>query len=117
MTTNSYIPGRDGDFNAFSNALDTTLAADPAKYGLTAEDITELQDKLNQWNNRYSQMVQAKDNAKASVVGKANSRKELTAVIRDLVRQIQADPSVSDEAIADAGLPVHSTSRNFEARS
>jgi hypothetical protein len=107
-----FIPSPDTAFSAFANALVTTLKVDPTSYGLTTEEITELDNELTAWDTSFDTLYQARDAARAATVDKDARREALEAKIRVINKQVQADPSVTNTQRADAGLPVYSTTRN-----
>ena len=111
MNSSDFIPNRDSDFNVWAHAFLTSVEAEPTEYGLTAADITTLQTTVAEWDTSYNEMHQKRDAAKGATVGKMESRSLLEELLRNYARQIQADPKVSDELKADAGLKVHSSSR------
>ena len=108
---NQFIPSSEGKFTAWANNFAATVEASPETYGLSSEDITALKDRTSQWDSNYADAVAKRDAAQAATVAKQLSRQELEEMIRDLSRQIQVNPTVSEQSRKDAGLPVHKTTR------
>ena len=108
---NIFIPSGDSQFATWAQTLLNVVAAQPVKYGLTAEVITELTSGVETWETSFQSAIQQRDAARAAVVAKDTERKALVEFIRSVARQIQADPNVSDSSKMQAGLPVHSSSR------
>ena len=106
-----FIPARDGEFDLWARTFTATVKANAAGYGLSAEDITVLQTKTADWETRYSEMFQKREASKAATVRKDDTRGSYEEFLRNLARQIQADPNVDNGMKTDAGLPVRSTAR------
>ena len=108
---NSFIPTRDADFDMWANTFVDTVKANADNYGLTPDEIKDLEGGVAGWDTKFSDMFAKREAAKAATVGKDEMRKSFEETLRNISRQIQADPNVSNEMKADAGLPIHSTSR------
>lgn len=109
--SNGFIPGSDSQFSTFAQTLTSVIKTDPSVYGIDAAKLTELENGLAAWDGSVSDQALKREASKAATVTKDEERKNLESLIRELNSQIQADPNVPESAIADAGLPVHSTSR------
>ena len=78
---------------------------------MTPEEVAKLQAQVCDWDKALAANVAAKDVAKSTTQAKQLTRTELTDLLRDLGRRIQADSNVSDAARAQAGLPIHKSTR------
>lgn len=107
----TFIPAAEGKFTAWASNFVSTLEGDPTTYGLTPEVVAELKDQNSKWDNDYATAVTKRDSAQAATVAKKLTRNEFEEMIRELAKQIQSNPTISEENRRDAGLPVHKSSR------
>ena len=109
MSKNPYE--NEDELTSFATQFATVVAEEPEKYRVTPEEVTRLKSQVEGWANARTANIAAKDAAKSTTQAKQLTRAELTDLLRDLGRRIQADSNVSDAARAEAGLPVHKPSR------
>ncbi|MBV9468801.1 MAG: fibronectin type III domain-containing protein [Abitibacteriaceae bacterium] len=104
-----YIPATDAAFLTFGTTLAQNLTATPAVYGVTAAQATTPTNAMNQ----VGQALQDVDALKAQLASAVMQKEQLLTaaeqLIRPLVRQIQANPNITDAQKAQAGLPIHDT--------
>lgn len=109
MSKNPYE--NEEDLSSFATQFATVVAEHPEQYRVTPEEITKLQTQVTEWDQARTANIAAKDAARSTTQTKQLTRTELTELLRDLGRRIQADSNVSDAARAQAGLPVHKSTR------
>ena len=107
----SYIPSPDGKFSNWAIAFKDTVKKSPETYGVSTEQLAELEAEIAEFEAEYHDSIQQKDAAKAATASKDQARKKAESTLRSIGQQIQANPAVSDAEKLDAGLPVHKTSR------
>ena len=74
--------------------------------GLTAADMTPITTAQSAFNTGFGAHVAAKNAAMAAKQNKDEARAALTAVLRPLVRRLQASPAVNDAEKASLGITV-----------
>lgn len=109
MARLSYLPTREADLISFSRVFDVKITADPAAYGLTAEQAaayTALQDtfiiaweRVQDPDTKTRPNTQAKNTAKKTLINGPGG-------IRELVRIIQADPQVTNAQRAELQITI-----------
>ena len=101
-----YIPGPDGSFQAWQANFVTYANANLAALGLVAADMTPVTAAQTSWNSAFPAHVAAVNAAKAAKQTKDEARAAYVAVIRPLVRRLQASAVVSDAEKASLGITV-----------
>ena len=109
MSRNPYE--NESDLTSFATQFASVVAEHPEEFRVTSEEVTKLQAQVADWDQALAANVAAKDVAKSTTQAKQLTRSELTDLLRDLGRRIQADSNVSDAARAQAGLPIHKSTR------
>ena len=110
--SNDVVPRPDGAFDDFQKHFIDTAAAAPGQYGLTPQDITELQAAQNGWAKAYPAHQSAQLTAVAARQAKDESREALEAALRSSIRKVNAGTTVSNALRAALGLPPHEESRS-----
>ena len=101
-----YIPGPDASFQAWQSNFVTYANANLAALGLTAADMAPITAAQGGWATAFPAHVAAVNAAKAAKQTKDEARAAYVAVIRPLVRRLQAAPQVSDAERAALGITV-----------
>ena len=101
-----YIPGPDANFQAWQSNFVTYANANLAALGLTAADMAPITANQTTWATAFPAHVAAVNAAKAAKQTKDEARAAYVAVIRPLVRRLQASPQVSDAERAALGITV-----------
>ena len=101
-----YIPGPDASFQAWQSNFVTYANANLAALGLTAADMAPITSAQSGWATAFPAHVAAVNAAKAAKQTKDEARAAYVAVIRPLVRRLQASPQVSDAEKASLGITV-----------
>ncbi|HYF13860.1 MAG TPA: hypothetical protein VD971_02175 [Phycisphaerales bacterium] len=104
-----YIPGPDADFNVWQNNFVTYANANLAALGLVAADMSPITSAQSTWATNFPAHVAAKQAAQAAKAAKDDARRAYVAVIRPLVRRLQASTQVSDAERASLGITVEQT--------
>ncbi len=103
-----YIPGPDASFQAWQSNFVTYANANLAALGLTAADMAPITANQAVWATAFPAHVAAVNAAKAAKQTKDEARAAYVAVIRPLVRRLQASAVVSDAEKASLGITVAS---------
>lgn len=101
-----YIPGPDASFQAWQANFVTYANANLAALGLTAADMAPILAAQSAWATAFPAHIAAANAAKAAKQAKDEARAAYVAVIRPLVRRLQASPQVSDAERAALGITV-----------
>lgn len=109
-----FFPKQDAAAVAFAAAALATIHDAPADYRVVAADIVPLQTLAATLANQLSAVEAAKTALAGAVAAKDATLRDLETRTRALVRQIQANPLVTDVALAAAGLPIHDTTRTAQ---
>ncbi|MBL8880099.1 MAG: hypothetical protein JNG88_13355 [Phycisphaerales bacterium] len=104
-----YIPGPDANFQAWQSNFVTYANANLAALGLTAADMAPITSAQSGWATAFPAHVAAVNAAKAAKQTKDEARTAYVAVIRPLVRRLQASAVVSDAEKASLGITVAQT--------
>ena len=104
-----YIPGPDASFQAWQSNFVTYANANLAALGLVAADMTPITTAQTTWASAFPAHVAAVNAAKAAKQTKDEARAAYVAVIRPLVRRLQASAVVSDAEKASLGITVAQT--------
>ncbi|MEZ6124654.1 MAG: hypothetical protein R3C49_16015 [Planctomycetaceae bacterium] len=110
-TRNETVPGPLSEFEQFVQNLLKQLEDHPDAYHVDAGLVIRLTNGFADLRARILQATEARDAAKAATEAKDAVRASLEEVTRTVVRLIQADPAVTDEAKLEAGIRPHKTSR------
>lgn len=101
-----YIPGPDANFQAWQSNFVTYANANLAALGLTAADMAPITAAQSTWQTAFPAHIAAANAAKAARQAKTGARAAYVAVLRPLVRQLQASDVVSDAERAALGITV-----------
>ena len=101
-----YIPSSDAKFDPWLKNLVHVISGKPNEFQLPKQEIKELQEHASEWNEGYSDAVAKRDEMKAATEAKDEARNSTEALVRSVVRRIQADDRISNAARLDAGLPL-----------
>lgn len=104
-----YIPGPDASFQAWQSNFVTYANANLAALGLVAADMAPVTAAQTGWATAFPAHVAAVNAAKAAKQTKDENRAAYVAVIRPLVRRLQASAVVSDAEKASLGITVAQT--------
>ncbi len=101
-----YIPGPDGDFDAWVANFVTYANANLAALGLVAGDMTPVTTAKTTWDTAFPAHVTASAAAVAARNAKDTARGNLEGAIRPLVKRLQAGSAVDDAERAALGITV-----------
>jgi hypothetical protein len=99
------IPANDDEFNKMQSTLISAVTADPAKFGVTPQDVTALHEAQTAWATSYPAHIKAQQDAQAATQAKEVARAGLEKVVRGVARKINATPRMDNATRAEAGLP------------
>ncbi len=102
-----YIPGADGAFDAWQDNFVAYVSANAASLGLDPmNDVAPLSAASIDWGVAYPANTTAQQAAQAARQTKDGARTDLVAIVRPLVRRMQANPAVTDDDKASMGITV-----------
>ncbi|MCX6154874.1 MAG: hypothetical protein NT007_12020 [Candidatus Kapabacteria bacterium] len=104
MPTTDFLPSRDGDLVPWTENFITIATANLTVLGLVTGDMTTLTTNKTNYSTGLNNAVAKQAESKAATDNKNIKRSTLSANIRDLARQIQAHPGVSDSLKVQLGL-------------
>jgi hypothetical protein len=104
-----YIPAADATFQAWQANFLSYASANAAALGLTPADLTPLTAAQTGWASAFPAHIAAVNNAKAAKQTKDEARAAYVALVRPLVRKLQASSVVSDAEKAALGITVAAT--------
>jgi len=107
-----YIKKPDSQFGGQMGVIVPSLVATPVAFGLVADDVAGLAALRADFDAKLAAADAAKAALATAVADKDAARKALEAVLRPLIKRVQAAPNVSDETKRAAGIPIHDTVRS-----
>ena len=111
----NYLPSRDNDFLNWATNFSTYVTAHSAELPIDSQQATALSTEVSGFRTNLNGHTTARDASKAACEQKDEKRVSAEAVIRDLARQFQASPDVTDVQRQAMGLPVHDGMRTLAA--
>ena len=110
-----YLPSRDNDFNAWATNFSTYVAAHTGELPIDSQQAAAITAEVNGFRTNLNSHTAARDASMAACEVKDEKRVSAEAVIRNIVRQFQASPDVTDAQRQAMGIPVHSGERTLAA--
>lgn len=107
-----FIPTADEDFSVFVNNFVNYVAAHAVNLGVAPATATALSNGLLLWTDSLAAHETAQIAATSARTVKDSARDALTIITRTTARQIQANPTVTDEVRTLMGLPVRDDTRS-----
>ncbi len=101
---NSFDKYSDSTLNSKISAMTSTLIEKPLEYGLTLDQVEELQDANTAFNLTIEIAQLADQNKLAAFQAKFAQRAELLTILGSLTKRVYGDPNVDDKALTDAGF-------------
>jgi hypothetical protein len=102
----NYLPGSDIEFAQWAAALSAYVNAHEAHLGVSAQVATDLAAAVAVWKTKYDTHVAAQTAARVACGAKDAGRKDLVAMVRPLVKQIQANSATTDDDRRAMGITV-----------
>jgi hypothetical protein len=115
MPNNDWIPDPDGAFDTKFNLFNIFTQANGTTRGLSAGQLTELDDKHGDWSTSYDAHLAEQATAQMKAQTKNTARDAAETVMRALARIMQQHPAMTDADRAAAGLNVRDTTRTAAA--
>ena len=112
---NNYLPSRDNDFLNWATNFSTYVTAHSAELPIDSQQAAALGTEVSGFRTNLNGLTTARDAAHAACETKDEKRESAEMVIRNLARQFQASPDVTDAQRQAMGLPVHSSERAMAA--
>jgi len=101
-----YIPAADAEFNAWQTNFLDYASANSVELGLDAADLTPLEAAQAEWETDFPAHVTAVANAESARADKDEARGGYVALVRALVRRLQASATITDAQRAALGITV-----------
>jgi len=106
-----YIPDSDADFDAWLQNFVTYVTANAASLGVSANEVTALQDVKDGWDAKYPASKTANAAAQSARQAKDDSRQRGEDRIRPMVGKMQANVQITDAQRLAMDITVRSTTR------
>jgi|ERR1044072_3699669 hypothetical protein len=113
--SNDFIPTSDAELIAWVSNFLSHANSNQAALGLTADNLTPVQDAAGNFETDFAANNAAQANAQGARQKKDDSRAALVALIRPLARLLRAAATVKDSDRHALGLNVRSTARTAAA--
>jgi hypothetical protein len=104
-----YIPAKDAQFDTWILNFNTLVQANFLLYGLTSADASASNTNTGNWSTAYATATSGATRTKANIATKDSTKAAVTAFMRNLANQIQANTSVTNADKAALGLTVRKT--------
>jgi len=101
---NDVFPSNDGEFDLFQIQFITTVAANPAKYGLLPADVTALQAEQGAWQKALSGHLKAQEDARTATQSKESARTTFETLLRGMARKVHGSAGDDNTLRVAAGL-------------
>lgn len=92
-----YLPGGGAELSAFAQNLHSKVSGAPTDYGLTALDMTKLEDAITEFDAAFADNAAKQIAAGSARILKDEKFEVLEAMIRALVRIIQANETTTND--------------------
>src|SRR5437763_15885828 len=106
-----YLPDSDADFTVWTQNFITYTSANLPALGLTASDLTPVQNAQTDWQAAYAANVSAQAQAQGARQTKDSARSAQESLLRPLVARLQSSPTVTDAQRQALQLTVRSDTR------
>jgi hypothetical protein len=110
-----YLPGPDESYESWINNFVNYASANLAALGLVAGDMVPVTSAQTTFGNNLAGHVAAKAAAMAAKQDKDDARQALTALVRPLVRRLQAYPGITNGERASLGITIPAADTPVEA--
>jgi len=111
MAAGPYIPAKNAQYQAWLLNFSTVITANPANYGLTSTDASNIAAAYTTWHNAYVAATTAATRTSVTVAAMATAKASSLITARTYAQIIQNNAGVSDANKAAAGLTVRATGR------
>jgi hypothetical protein len=101
-----YIPSREADLLSWSSNFSAKITADPAAYGLSVQDATDLEPLVAAYASTYQTASDPHTRTPVAIANKRSAKAALIAHLRTLARRIQPNLQVTAAQRTQLGLPV-----------
>ena len=110
MSNSDFIPNSDHDLLVWAENLHAKLAANPAAYGVTAEEVAILGGANADFRAKNAAVAEINTTAKRITAEKDHSRGTLMSLGRGLARRVKGHAGYTEAAGADLGIVGHKIS-------
>jgi hypothetical protein len=102
----SFLPRTDGAFATWALNFRTLIGADPAMYGVTVDQSTQLLQLQQAYAMAYQEAIEPSTRTKGKILAKNDARDALKTFVRFLAKVVEGQPTVTNEQKVDLGLNV-----------
>lgn len=106
-----YIPSSDADFTVWMQNFINYANSNLSTLGLTAADLTPIQEAETTWETAYANLVATQAQAQSARQTKDDARAAQEALVRPLVGRLQTSSNVTDAQRQSLAITVRSSSR------
>jgi hypothetical protein len=112
---NSYMPNSDSDFLTWATGFSGYVTLHAGDLPIDSQQAAAISTEVSGFRTNLNAHTTARDASQSACQLKDEKRAAAEAVIRNVVRQFQASPDVSDAQREAMGLPVRSGVRRMAA--
>ena len=106
MSGSDFVPTADGEFDAWLANFVAFANTNLAKLGVSAGDMGAVVATRNAWSSRYAAHGTAKATAQSARSDKDKARENVLALVRPMVRRIQATATVTNAERDALGITI-----------
>ena len=110
-----FLPRRDNDFLNWASNFSSYVTAHSGELPIDAQQAAAVSTEVNGFRTNLNGHTAARDASQAACELKDEKKATAEAVIRNLARQFQASPDVTDAQRQAMGLPVRDSARTLAA--
>lgn len=100
----------DADFANFARQFQTVATVNPADYGLTMGQLTDLNAAIQTFRTDLAAHIAAQASARTARQAKDDSRENLEQILRSYFRIVKASPGITDAKLSALGIPIADSS-------
>src|SRR5258708_37654238 len=105
--SNDVFPDTHEGFHVAQATFVTAVTADPAKYGITAAEVTDLTAKQTPYAKAHQDNIDAHKIASAAAKALHTTKSAYEQALRAAARRAHAHPAITPETSKAAGLQPH----------
>lgn len=108
----TWPPTKEGELVAYLVAVSATITASPLVYGQTVQSAATFAAAVTALVNAHALCSDPATRTEAAVANKDTCKAFAVSLLRQLNRQVQANPAVTAEQKAEIGFPIYKATRS-----
>jgi hypothetical protein len=105
--SNSYIPSRDVDLVPWAQNFSTLISANPAKYGLTSGNATDIAAVVASYADAYATATNPSTRTPSTIAAKDSAKGAMVPILRLWAQTIKLNSGVSNEDKVALGIHIN----------